>query len=137
MTDVIRIVDYFKIMTPDKPGEGARVLGVLRDAGTNLLAYNGFPRAGRAQLDFIPENSAAFLKAMKQAGIRVGGPKKGFLIQGEDRVGAIAEITEKLAQAKINVTALYAVTGGERRYGAILWVKPPSVKKAAAVLGAS
>jgi len=137
MADIIRIVDYFKVMAPDKPGEGARILSALRDAGINLLAYNGFPRAGRAQLDFVPENSAAFLNTMKQARIRVGGPKKGFLIQGEDRVGAIAEITAKLAQAKINVTALHAVTGGERRYGAILWVKPPSVKKAAKVLGAS
>ena len=42
----------------------------------------------------------------------------------------------KLGAAKINVTAVSAVTAGMGRYGAILWVKPRDVNKAAAALGA-
>ena len=38
MPDEIRRVDYFYIKVPDRPGEGARALGALRDAGVNLLA---------------------------------------------------------------------------------------------------
>lgn len=64
------------------------------------------------------------------------GPKTGFLIQGEDRPGAVAELIAKLAEAKINVTAYDAVAAGEGRYGALLWVKPQDVQKAARVLGA-
>jgi hypothetical protein len=64
------------------------------------------------------------------------GPKTGFLIQGEDRPGAGAELISKLAEAKINVTACDAVAAGEGRYGTILWVKPQDVQKAARVLGA-
>lgn len=137
MAEMIRKVDYFKIMTPNKPGEGAQVLGVLRDAGVNLLAFAGFPRGGRAQMDFIPEDTAVFKKAAKKAGFKFSLAKKGFLIQGEDRAGAVADILTRLAQSKINVTAIDAVSSGEGRYGAILWVKPPDVKKAAQALGIS
>lgn len=137
MADLIRKVDYFKMEVADKPGEGARILGALRDAGINLLAFTGFPRGRRAQIDFIPEDSAAFKKAAKKAGLKIGPKKSGFLVQGEDRVGAVASVASALAQAKINITAIDAVTGGEGRYGAILWVKPADLKKAAKALGVS
>lgn len=135
MTDTIRRIEYFKIQAPNKPGEGARALGPLRDAGANLLAFSGFPRGRRWQMDFIPEDPAAFKAAAKQAGLKVSPSKKGFLVQGQDRVGAIADIMSRLAEAKINITAIDAVSAGEGRYGAIFWVKPQDVAKAAKVLG--
>jgi hypothetical protein len=137
MADTIRRVEYFYVQVPDKPGEGARALATLRGAGVNLLAYSGFPAGRRAQLDFVPEDPAAFKQAARQAKWKVKGPKRGFLIQGEDRVGACAEILDKLAAAKINVTAMDAVSAGAGRYGAILWVKPAAFKKAATVLAAA
>ena len=60
-----------------------------------------------------------------------------FLIQGQDRVGVITDIVNKLAKAHINVTAVDAVAAGRRRYGAILWVKSRKVGQAAKILGAS
>jgi len=101
------------------------------------VAFSGFPRGGRAQIDFIPENTAAFKRAAKQAGIGLGPTKKGFWVQGQDRVGAIAQMLAKLAKAKINVTAIDAVSAGKGRYGAIFWVKPRDVAKATKILGAS
>ena len=62
------------------------------------------------------------------------GPKTGFVIQGDDRTGAVAEVVSKLSEAKINITALQAVAAGAGRYGAILWVKPRDVNKAAKIL---
>lgn len=87
-------------------------------------------------MDFIPEDGAAFKKAAKKAGLKFSRKKTGFLIQGKDKVGAIADILSKLADAKINVTALNAVSTGKGRFGAILWVKPESVRRAAKALGA-
>ena len=134
--DTIRRVEYFYRLVPDKPGEGARALATLREAGVNLLAYSGFPAGRGAQLDFVPADPAAFRQVAKQAKWKVKGPKRGFLIQGDDRIGAVAEILDKLAAAKINVTAMDAVCAGVGRYGAILWVKPAAFKKAAQVLSA-
>jgi len=136
MADTIRLVEYFYIMAPDKPGEGARVLNTLKQAGVNLLAFSGFPQGRRAQLDFVPADPAAFRQAARQAKWKVVGPKRGFLLQGDDRVGAGAELLERLGAAKVNVTAIDAVCV-DGRYGAIVWVAPRDVKKAAALLGAS
>lgn len=136
MAETIRRVQYFYVMAPDQPGEGARALQTLKDAGVNLLAFSGFPANKRAQLDFIPENPAAFRAAAKKAKWKVVGPKTGFLINGDDRPGVIAEILGKLAAAKVNVTATDAVCAGAGRFGAVMWVKPRDVSRAAKTLGA-
>ena len=134
MADTIRQVDYFYVLVPHKPGEAARVLRTLKDAGVNLLAFSGFPAGRRGQLDFFPADTSAFKNVAKAAKWKVTGPKRGFLIQGDDRVGAIADLAGKLADAKINVTAIDAVSI-DGRYGAMCWVAPRDLKKAAQVLG--
>lgn len=136
MATTIRKVDYFKIGVADKAGEGARLLGILKDAKVNLLALTGFPRGRRAQIDLVPQDATAFKKAMKTAGVALGEKKTLFLVQGDDRVGAVAEILDKLGAAGINVTAVDAVTDGKGRFGAILWVKPKDMAKASRILGA-
>ncbi len=137
MADEIRQVDYYYVTVPDKPGEAHRVLAVLQQAGINLVAFSAFPRGARkSQVDFIPADSAAFVKAAKGAKLGLSKKKSGFLIQGEDRPGAVAEVLGKLAEAGINVTAMQALCGGSGRYGGLLWVKPPDLRKAAKALGA-
>lgn len=136
MTDRIRKVEYFKMEVADKPGEGARLLSSLRQSGVNLLAFTGFPKGRRAQIDFVPEDPGAFQEAAKRAGIKFEKKKTAFMIQGEDRIGAIAEVMARLAASKINVTAIDAVCAGSGRFGAILWVKPQHVAKAAEILRA-
>jgi len=135
MADIIQRVQYFYIEVSDKPGEGARLLSLLKEAGVSLLAFSGFPKGRRAQVDFIPADPAAFRAFARKAKLKLTGPKTGFLIQGEDRVGALVDIMSKLAEAKINVTACDAVAAGAGQYGAILWVKPGDVQKTARVLG--
>lgn len=134
--ETIRQATYFKVTVPNKAGQGARLLEGLKSSGVNLLAFSGFPAGKKAQLDFIPEDPAAFEHTAKQAGIKIGAGKPVFLIQGEDRVGALADIFAKLAAAKINVTALDGISSGMGRYGAIFWVKPKDTAKAARAVGA-
>jgi len=128
MADSVRLVDYFYVTIPNKAGEGARLLETLRQARVNLLAFSAFPQGRKAQVDFIPEDAAAFRAAAKKAKWKVVGPKKVFLVQGDDRLGACADLIGALAAAKINVTAWDAVSV-HGRYGAIFWVAPKDVKK--------
>ena len=137
MAESIRRVQYFYVMAPDKPGEGARALQTLRDAGVNLLAFSGFPAGKRAQLDFIPEDPAAFRAVARKAKWKVTGPKVGFLVEGDDRTGVMADLYAKLAAARINITASDAVIAGAGRFGAILWVKARDLNRTAKALGAS
>lgn len=135
--DTIRRTDYFSVEVPNKVGEGARLLGALRDAGINLTAFTAFPSGRRAQIDFIPEDSAKFKAAARKLGMTVGTRKTVFIMQGDDRPGAIADICEKLADAGINMIAMNAVSAGNGRYAGMFWVDPGAVRKAAKVLGAS
>ncbi|HEX9759240.1 MAG TPA: hypothetical protein VGB26_15805 [Nitrospiria bacterium] len=137
MADRIKKVDYFKIQVPNRPGVGAKILGDFKKEKINLLGFSGFPRGGKSQLDLIPQNTKAFLSTAKRLKVKVGAKKTGFLAQGQDRVGAIASIMEKLSAAKINVTAIDAICAGKGRYGAIFWVKGPNMAKASKVLKAT
>lgn len=136
MDETVRQVDYFYLQVPNKAGEGAKVLRALKEAGVNLVAFSGFPEGRRAQLDFIPEDAGALKRVAKANKWKLVGPKKGFLIQGADRVGVMADILGALADAKIDVIALDAVSTADR-YGALCWVAARDVKKAAKVLTAS
>jgi len=136
MSDTVRKVDYYYVVVPDKPGECAKVLSALAAQNINLLAFCGFPSARKGQLDLVPEDSAAFKLAAKTLKLKPSARKSGFLLQGDDRVGAMNETLDKLAGAKINVTAMTAVSSGNGRYGTIFWVKPEAVSRAARLLGA-
>ncbi|MGE5246957.1 MAG: hypothetical protein ACM3L8_01315 [Verrucomicrobiota bacterium] len=136
MADTIQRVEYFKVMVPNSAGTAAKYLAVLKEYRVNLLAFTGFPRAGRAQLDFVPQDAAAFRKALRKAGLSAGKGRTAFLIQGSDRPGVLEAIAAKVAAAGVNMTALDAVAAAGRRYGALLWVKPRDVAKTAKALGA-
>jgi hypothetical protein len=137
MATTARKVGYFYVSTADKPGEGARVLGALRDSGINLLAFHAFPAgSGESQLDFVPADEKALQAAAKKANLKLSDRKTVFLIESDDRPGAVAELLQKLGAAGANVTALDAVKTGSR-FGALIWVKPADVDKAAKALGAA
>jgi hypothetical protein len=137
MPDTVRLVEYFYVMAPQKPGVGAALLAELQQAGVNLVAFSGFPSGRGAQVDFVPEDPAAFRAVARKAKWKVTGPKRALLVTGDDRPGVVAEIMRRPAEAKINVTAIDAVCAGASRYGAILWVVPRDVTRAARALGAA
>jgi hypothetical protein len=135
MADTIRKLEYFAAKVPDKPGEAARILQALRNEGVNLLAFSGFPAGKQAQVDFVPEDPGALKAAAKKLKLKLGASKACFIIQGDDRVGALTDTLARLAEAKVNLTATQAVAAGMGRFGAIFWVTPRNVNKAAKLLG--
>ncbi|HYQ99614.1 MAG TPA: hypothetical protein VET86_06185 [Casimicrobiaceae bacterium] len=136
MANTLRKVDYYYVMLPNRAGQGAKVMAALAGEGVNLLAFSGFPSGGKAQLDLVPEDGAKLRRAARKLGLTLSVRKSGFLYQADDRVGAMTKILDKLAAAKISVTAVDAVTSGAGRFGAIFWVKPAAVAKATKALGA-
>lgn len=137
MADTVQRVEYYYVTVRDTAGEGDRILSALKERGINLLAYLGFPAGGgQSQIDLVPEDPASFRQAADQAGLTLSQAKRAFLIQGEDRIGAVTDTTAKLAGANINITAAAATSAGSGRYGMILWVAPAEYERAAGVLGA-
>ena len=137
MADTVRSVEYYYATVSDAPGEGQLILAALKESGVNLLAFLGFPLGGsRSQIDLVPEDPQSLREAAEHAGITLSESKRAFLIQGDDRVGVVADTTAKLAHAGINVTAVAATGAGSGRYGMILWVAASDYDRAAAELGA-
>ena len=135
MADMIRTAQYYKVQIADKPGTLAGALAPLREAGVNLLAVHAFPRSRRTQVDVVPEDVTAFKDVAKAHKIKIQGPKMCLLMEGDDRPGALEDLVDRLGLAKINMIAVTGLAAGQGRYGAILWVKPGDVKKAAKVFG--
>jgi hypothetical protein len=134
----IERINYYYTVVPDRAGAGAKVFNELKAQRVNLLAFNGFPlSAQRSQLDLVPSSGAALVAAAKKAGIKLVGPKVAFLISEWEHLGAVAEILSRLEQAGVNVTAMQAIETGDWRFGAIIWVKPRDIDKAAQALGIS
>jgi len=132
-----RKVHYCHVTVPNRSGQGAQVLSALKKANVNLLAYSGFPsRSGKAQLDLVSASLTPIRKVGRQNGWRMSGVKKGFLVQGTDRLGAVYQQIQRLAERNINVTAADAVCAGKGRYGMILWVKDRDYSRAARALKA-
>lgn len=137
MADRVRKVTYCTTTVSSRAGQGAKLLSELKDGGVNLLAFTGFPqKAGKSQLDFVTDNMPGVKRVARRNGWRLSKAKKGFLIQGQDQVGAVSRHVQKLADERINITAADAVCAGKNRYGMLLWVKPKDYARAARVLRA-
>jgi hypothetical protein len=136
-TEIIQF-DYRYIIIDDAASAAATALNALWESGIALLGLSQFPHApGKAQLDLIAEDSEDLAETARSAGFTLSERKSGFLIRGENRPGTVViDLLKRLADARIRVTSLQAVSAGAGRFGALLWVRPPDVKAAAKVLGA-
>jgi len=133
----VRKVKYCKLSVSSRAGQGEKVLAAVSEAGINMHAFSGFPTGGgKSQIDLVLDNITGIRQVAKKNGWRLSATKKGFLVQGNDEIGAIHKVLKKLADEKINVTAADAVAAGKNRYGMIMWVKPKVYNRAARVLNA-
>jgi hypothetical protein len=133
----VRKVKYVDVKIPSRSGQGAQILGALREAGVDLLAFTGFPdTGGKSQIDLVTEDMAGVRRVAKEEGWRLSREKRAFLVQDVDQVGAVHRHLKRLADAGINVTAADAVAAGRGRFGMILWVKPKDYARAAQALRA-
>ncbi len=137
MAHRIRRVDYFYTTVRDQPGEAYKLLSTLADAGVNLLAFTAVPVGPtHTQLTLFPEDSGKLRAAAQSAGFQVDGPHPALLVQGDDHLGALAEVHAKLYQARVNVYASTGVTDGKGSYGYVVYVRPEDFERAAAAVEA-
>ncbi|MGW8281925.1 MAG: hypothetical protein ACWGON_01390, partial [Gemmatimonadota bacterium] len=93
----IRRVDYYYTIVQDQPGEAYKLLDLLARQGINLLAVTAVPIGPtRTQMALFPEQSGRLEALAKGAGMVLDGPHRALLVHGDDKMGALAEIHEKL-----------------------------------------
>ena len=132
----VRRARYYHTTVENVPGKGAEILGKLRSSGISLLAFTSFPLdSKRVQLDFFSDHPDKLKLTLEEEGLDVVGPRKAFLIQGEDSVGALVEHHVHLAAAGISIHAANGVSDGRGHFGYVLWVSPDDYERAAEILG--
>lgn len=131
----VKRVKYFMMEAEDKPGVLARFAKTLRDSGVSLKGLWGFGIGqGKAQIFCVSEDEGKFRQACQKAGTAV---KEGtsFYVSGEDRAGALCDLLDKVAAAKVNIHALDAIsTGGV--FGAYVWGEQKDTDALGKALGA-
>ena len=135
MAFTIRKVDYFYATAGDEAGAGYRILSQLAELGINLLAFVAVPVGpARTQLTLFPEDAAKLQSAAGQARLALDGPHHALLVQGDDELGALADVHDRIAQAGVHVYASNGVTDGRGSYGYVLYVRPEEYARAAAAV---
>ena len=125
MANKIRRVDYFYTSIRDLPGEAYKVLSSLEQLGVNLLAFMAAPTGpDYTQLTLFPEDSLILANQAQKAGMKLDGPHRAILVQGDDQLGALADVHSKLYKASVNIYASNGVTDGKGSYGYIIYIRP-------------
>lgn len=133
---MISRIEYYHTTVADQPGEAYKFLSQLAGLGINLLAFTAVPVGPTVtQLTIFPEDSAQLKHEATKIGLVLDGPHKAFLVQGDDELGALAEIHRKIYEADVNVYSASGVTDGKGSFGYIVYVKSEDFEKAAAALG--
>ena len=124
----IRRADYYYIMVEAEPDGGYKLLSAFAELGVNLLAFTGVPFGPlRSQLTLFPDDALKMEDAAKKAGIALDGPHPALLVQGDDKLGTLAEIHEKLYDANVHVVASSGVADGRGGYGYVIYVHPDEI----------
>jgi len=131
----IRRVEYFHATVVDEPGEAYKVLSALAGLGVDLVAFTAVPVGpDRTQLTVFPEDPGKLRSEAQKAGMALDGPHHALLVQGDDELGALASVHEKIYRASVNVYASSAIADGAGKYGHLIYVRPEDFERAAKAL---
>ena len=120
----VRIMDYFYMRIRDEPQKAYDLLAKLASEEINLLAFSAVPYGDHGvELTIFPDRSESFLRLARQSGWALTGPQHACVIQGDDRLGALAEIQKDLVDAGVNIYASTGVTDGAGHYGYLIYFK--------------
>ena len=137
MAATIRRVAYCSVVVEDRPGEAFRVLSRMATSGINLLAFHAIPLGmAKTQLVLFPDEMDDLAAVAEKEAWSLAPPQHAFLIQGDDRLGALVDWHRALAEHSINVVSSSGVADGRGGFSYILYVRHEDVDRAGALLGA-
>jgi len=133
----VRNVEYFYITIEDSREKAYDLLTKLALEEVSLLAFSAVPFGpNRVELTIIPDHSDKLLHLAKSLGWVLTGPQHALLVQGDDHLGALADIQRMLLEAQVEIYASTGVTDGSGRYGYVIYFKEEDRERAARALGA-
>ena len=110
-------VDVWAATIQDKPGGLAEALAALRDVGADLqfvIARRAHDEPGKGVVFVTPLQGDREFAAAAQLGFNVTHTLHSVQVMGSDRPGIAAELTQKVADAGINLRGFSASVIGRQ-----------------------
>jgi hypothetical protein len=119
----------------DELGAAYRVLSVLAGRHVSLLAFTAVPAGpSLAQFALFPEDPNTLVAEARAAQLPLDGPHHALLVQGDDELGALASVHERLFNAGVDIYASAGVTDANRSFGYVVYVREDQFERAVSAL---
>lgn len=113
-----------------------KLLTTLANLGISLLAFTAVPIGPlHTHLTLFPGDTGKLAREAQKARLVLDGPHPALLVQGDDELGALAELHKRLSDARVNVYASTGVADGRGSFGYIIYVRPEEYDRAVVSLG--
>ncbi len=101
----------FIVALPDQPGSLARFARMLAAAGVNIDALAGWNANGEGIVRLVVNDPDAARRLFDDSSLRYG-ERPVLSVSLPNRPGALADLSGSLADAGVNIDAIYVVGGG-------------------------
>lgn len=135
MAFAIRPVEYYYLNVRDELGAAYRVLSDLAERGVGLLAFTAVPAGPTlAQFTLFPEDPNKLVAEGRAAQLPLDGPHHALLVEGDDELGTLASIHERLFEAGVDIYASSGVTDSRGSFGYVVYVREDQFERAVRAL---
>jgi hypothetical protein len=135
MAFTITPVEYYYANVRDDLGAAYRVLSALAERGVDLHAFTAVPSGpSLAQFAIFPRDPNRLKAEASAAGLELEGPHHALLAQGDDELGALASVHERLFEAGVDIYASSGVSDGHDSFGYLVYVRDDQFERAAQAL---
>src|SRR5256886_16145423 len=94
----------------EKVGSVASAAEAIGKAGVNIEGICGFVVGGKGVGHVLVADPAKARQALQTAGARVTGEQDVLVLDIEDKPGSLGKVTRKIADAGVNLNAVYLAT---------------------------
>jgi predicted amino acid-binding ACT domain protein len=138
MALTVRTVEYFYARVANDPDKAYALLAQLAAEEITLLSFSAVPfGANHLELTLFPDRGDSLVRAAQKLGLNLTGPQHAVLVQGDDRLGALADIHKCLSEAGVRIYASTGVTDGAGHFGYLIYFSEGDHLEAARALAAA
>lgn len=134
-TTRVAVVEYGYVRLQGDPDDAYAWLHELAKADVDLHAFSAIPFGpDHVELTLFPSDTGVVRALARQRGATFLGPYRAVLVQGDDRLGALAVVHAHLRRAGVRVYASTGVTDGRGGFGYVVYVREADVDAARTAL---
>lgn len=101
------------IKTEDKPGTLVKVSASIKEAGANIEALTAWREKGTAIFFIVTDNNQGAIENLTKVGLSCE-EKDVILFDLANQVGSLAETSQKLAGAGVDINYIYVTASGSQ-----------------------